>query len=147
MTQYYAKVEKPSGIMAHGQANVIDDPTYPVNTDELAIVPVTDEIVSHLVGTETPTILDSAIDWSQTHWDFSSETWTMVYIPIPDGPDPIAIREQEQQARIAEAQLNLRIVDLPQSLKTQLNNYIQQLSNIKIDETNYQTVVFPGLPF
>lgn len=147
MTQYYARVEKDTGLMAHGHTNYTDEPDYPVNEDELALVPLSDEIAKMLVSQDPADHegLQTA-DWTKTRYDFSTESWVMVYQTV-EIIDHAANKEDERQDRLSEANRLLKIVDLPNALKKQINDYIIQLQSIKIDPNNPRDTIFPLLPF
>lgn len=147
MTQYYSRVQLDTGMMAHNHTNFTDDPKYPVNATELALVPLNEELITYLVSTDPDDHSDlSPIDWSRTYFDFNLQQWQIAYLEITI-IDPVQSLEEQRQQYITEARLKLKIIDLPDNMREQINEYISSLNSLNIDLDDYQTIIIPKPPF
>ena len=115
-TIYYSIVERATGVMELGRSNVIDH-TDRALAGSLAYAPLNDLLVKALVSVNPEDHADlQPIDFKQTHWDFATNSWVIVWDVIPD----VSIK-----------------------FKTVLDAFIAEVSSISITAENVRDVVLP----
>jgi uncharacterized protein YheU (UPF0270 family) len=147
---YYSIVEKATGIMHEGWSNYIhvDDADRPLH-ESLAYVPL-NELLTKLLTTDGTDIGDELhpIDYKQTHYDFNTSQWVIIYQDdVPEAVDPVATAQELKDQHIAEVNAKLSIPDLSTSARTKLEAHLTELTSIAITAETVKTVVFPVSPF
>ena len=88
------------------------------------------------------------IDYKQTHYDFNTSQWVIIYQDdVPEAVDPVATAQELKDQHIAEVNAKLSIPDLSTSARTKLEAHLTELTSIAITAETVKTVVFPVSPF
>ena len=145
-TIYYSIIERATGIMEFGRSNFIDHTERPLH-ESLAYVPLNDLLVRALVSTDPEDHHDiQAIDFKQTHWDFSTSSWVVVWDTIPpeQAPvDPLAEKLKLRQELVDNATRKASMPDISIKFKAVLDAFIAEVSSISITAENVKDVVLP----
>ena len=142
---YYSIVEKNTGRMQNGASNYMSDADLrPINEDELAIVPLNEELVLFLTTEHDDS---RSIDFEKTVFNFETNTWNIIYAQAVS-LNPVETKTAEINAALEEAFIKLKIVDLPEPLRTVLNKYVSDLTNLKLalTESNCRDTIVPPAP-
>lgn len=145
-TIYYSIIERTTGIMEFGRSNFIDHTDRPLHSS-LAYVPLNDLLVRALVSTDLADHEDiQAIDFTKTHWDFSTSSWVVVWdvIPPEQAPvDPLDVKLKQRQALVDAATKKANMPDVSIKFKAVLDAFIAEVSSISITAENVKDVVLP----
>lgn len=145
-TLYYSIIERATGIMEFGRSNYIDHTDRPLH-ESLAYVPLNDLLVRALVSVNPEDHHDiQAIDFAQTHWDFSTSTWVVVWdiIPPEQAPvNPLTEKLRLRQALVDAATRKASMPDVSIKFKAVLDAFIAEVSSISITAENVKDVVLP----
>ena len=142
---FYAIVEKDTGRMEFGRSNFYSmNDLRPINEDELAVVPLNQELTDLLTHTDHEGLDLKGVDFEKSYYDFTEGKWILIYqenISV----DPVEQKIVERQELINNASIKLRIPDLPDALRLKITKYIEDLENINITSENCRDTVFPFL--
>lgn len=146
-TIYYSIVERATGRMEFCRSNFIDHNERPLH-ESLAYAPLNDLLVRALVSTDPEDHHDlQSIDFTQTHWDFSTSSWVVVwdtFLPPEQTPvDPLNEALKQRQSLVDAATRKARMPDISVKFKAVLDAFIAELSSISITAENVKDVVLP----
>lgn len=146
-TIYYSIIERATGIMEFGRSNFIDHTDRPL-AGSLMYVPLNDLLVKALVSVDPEDHHDlQPIDFSQTHWDFLTSSWVIVWDTIPVDHvvvDPLAEALRLRQELINTATRKASMPDISVKFKAVLDAFIAEVSSISITAENVKDVVLPA---
>ena len=132
--------------MELGRSNVIDHTDRPL-AGSLAYAPLNDLLVKALVSVNPEDHADlQPIDFKQTHWDFATNSWVIVWDVIPVDHvqvDPVAEALRLRQELIDAATRKASMPDVSIKFKTVLDAFIAEVSSISITAENVRDVVLP----
>ena len=121
----YTIIEKETGKM-YGGINMWDNTERPINPEILMYAVLTDSLIDAM------TTHDKVVDIENT--TFVNGVWDEHYI-TPDIVDITIQRQQDYQTFLIEAQRKLLIPDISESFKEKINDYILQLKQLNLSDT------------
>lgn len=146
---WYSIVVKETGIMIDGVSNFTDHLNRPL-PDHWAYAPLNDLLIKVLTG-DAEDLGDEThvIDYTKTSFNFSTQSWNIVYDEIElDSVDPIEVARDLKASKLAEATRKLTIPDLSPAATQLLQDYIDQLTALVIDSTTAKSDwEWPKAPF
>ena len=143
---WHSIVDKDTGVMQEATPNIREGTDRPIH-ESLAYAPADDFLYKLLVSLDPADhINDAPIDWSQTHYDFTSNSWVIVNGDALPTIDTIAEHNKLRDALLAKANRKLTIPDLPNAVKKALQDYINELQAVEVTEENAPTIFWPELP-
>ena len=147
---YYSIVEKATGIMHEGWSNYIhvDEMDRPLH-QSLAYVPLND-LLTKLLTTDCSDLGDELhpVDYRQTHYDFNTEQWVIIYQDdVPEPVDPVAVAQDLKNQHIAAVNIKLNIPDLSTSARNKLEAHLAALTAIEVTAETAKDIQWPVIPF
>ena len=135
--------------MINGVSNFASHLERPI-ADTLAYVPL-NNLLTRALTSDNPADhedIPGPIDFHQTHWDFDSTAWVVVYVDNIDQPhDPLTVGQELKTAKIAEVTRKLQMSDLSNSARNKLETYLTALNNIEVTVETVRDIVWPTQPF
>jgi len=145
----YTIINKFTGNLENNYCSVYENTTMPINQDVLQYVPVTQQMIDLLEFKVEDTLLDSMT----TKYNLATNSWNVVTKQVLK-PNILENRQRDLLNLKLEAQKYAQITDLPQSFKTQIQNYITQLNNIVLpadtttrDPAQQAAIIWPTKPW
>lgn len=145
----YTIINKFTGNLENNYCSVYEDTTMPINQDVLQYVPVTQQMLDLLEFKVEDTLLDSMA----TKYNLAANSWNVVTKQVLK-PNILENRQQDLLNLKLEAQKYAQIADLPQSFRTQIQNYITQLNSIVLptdtttrDPAQQAAIIWPTKPW
>ena len=126
---------------------MIDHTDRPLS-GSLAYAPLNDLLVRALVSVDPEDHHDlQPIDFKQTHWDFSTSSWVVVWDTIPAdhaSVDQLNTKLTQRQALIDAATKKAKMPDISPKFKAVVDAFIAEVSSINITAENVKDVVLPA---